>query len=1063
MKTPYRLKFTILIAVLGSPAAFSRAAWTALDDFSGSTPVVNYMAYDSDTVSNRDVVYGLTGGALKPINTIIRAGYAGGFWWTGGEVLRPGDSVKVNICVGAQNVCAGFRFSKSPFGKALSASDATSGGSGTIAHGEETVYADTCWVNVYQRTGQTQFQLNAGTGGTGQGNAVEDGTWLAAGTQPTTNDFFTLVVTRGTGGNQSVLTWGFEGGYFAGNSGVVPVPAITAGESLYFAMNLNGSSANGRFDNLAFQREPCSFFFALTAKRPVWSVTNCTHRLILQVPASSMMDARPLDERPAIVEIDFTNELSKAGFAKKKPDISTLQLIEFDPGRGAPVPFVKNAIQQTSADRPVRWYDEAVPFSFPDFAKDIHSTGGIFSYNALDRWGYFYETVGDWKKGRIGWVHTHRRDRPTWYAAYFNLMDEDGVPPSPEPRGMIGDGINRTEETGDTSTGQLKTTITLDDWNGDGLEDIITGCARGQIAWWPNFGTEDEPEFVYSRMLFMENGKPLDVGMQGVPAIADWDGDGKKDLIISSLYKGHLNFFKNVGSNTNRVFSYFGFLKADGADIESPSEPNPETLSAEGVQSILQDYYSVPVAVDWDNDGDLDLLTGGYVTGQINFYKNIGADTNGIPVLTSAGPIVLSNGLPLDVGWSASPAAADINNDGKLDLVSGLWSKAGLGGVIYQPGEGFLRYFEGVGTSSSNTPLLELKPLPRTGSFPALSLGSPVFGDFNNDHVLDLVVAAGMDIYLITNTGTASAPNFDAAHMKKILVKNGSASLSLQGQFQDLNGDGHPDMVDGTAYRMNTGAGYPFRFSARQSYLPAGTVIDHPVAQGDGWRFYLMADPDVNGTNDVLFGDFWGQIWFHRSLGASGFDTNGVLVVDTNGAPVHVPASLTPSNEWDFTTMQGSRIMFACADFSGDSRKDIITRDTDGNITLFEQTGSTNPLVIVMKSGVVISGNRGRGFVYDVDWNGDGWRDVYLPGSGTSDIILLNTGVSTNWTVEIFNRPGIPVVGTDTSAQPVDLNEDGDIDILVTSGYRFTSLFEKSFLEQGYAQGRIITLEQRSP
>jgi hypothetical protein len=524
-----------------------------------------------------------------------------------------------------------------------------------------------------------------------------------------------------------------------------------------------------------------------------------------------------------------------------------------------------------------------------------------------------------------------------------------------------------------------------------------------------------------------------------------------------------LNFFKNTGSNTNRVFSYYGFLKTNETGIiESPWEPNPETCSTSGVQSITQDYYSQPIAVDWDQDGDLDLLAGGYVTGQIMWYKNTGISTSGLPVLTNAGFITLSNGSPLDVGWCASPTVADLNGDGKLDLISGLMAKPGLDGTIYQPGEVFLRYFEGVGSSATN-PKLELKTLPKGGTFPSVSLATPVLWDFDADSDLDLIVSAGMNIYFITNTGTSTSPNFAAGNTSLLVVQNGSTPLPLRGQFQDLNNDGHPDIVDGTTYDTNTGEGYPFRFAATQSFLPSGTVIDHPVEQGDGWQFHFVTDLDNDSKRDILFGDFWGQVWFHKCTSDVNniltVDTNGVRIVDTNGVPIHVPGWLNSTSTWDFATMQGSRIMFTCDNFVGSSLKDIITRDTDGKVTLFEQVTSTNPGIIKVKSGVEICDVAARGTVYNTDWDGDGRMDVYLPGSENYDTILLNG--TNGWNDMLFTRPGIPVAGAAISAQPVDMNNDGDDDILVTNGEGYTSLMEKTFLGHGYAQGQILAVEQK--
>ncbi|MDZ7264024.1 MAG: VCBS repeat-containing protein [candidate division KSB1 bacterium] len=52
-----------------------------------------------------------------------------------------------------------------------------------------------------------------------------------------------------------------------------------------------------------------------------------------------------------------------------------------------------------------------------------------------------------------------------------------------------------------------------------------------------------------------------------VPCVVDWNGDGKKDLLVGCFYYGNVYLFLNSGSDSAPVFTTGTKLKADGLDL----------------------------------------------------------------------------------------------------------------------------------------------------------------------------------------------------------------------------------------------------------------------------------------------------------------------------------------------------------------------------------------------------------------------------------------------------------------------------------------------------------------
>jgi hypothetical protein len=142
-----------------------------------------------------------------------------------------------------------------------------------------------------------------------------------------------------------------------------------------------------------------------------------------------------------------------------------------------------------------------------------------------------------------------------------------------------------------------------------------------------------------------------------------------------------------------RELTYRGLVLLNGQPLELPVTP-----LTRGEAAIFKlDYYPVLEFVDWDADGDHDLLAGGYITGCVFLFETVTHAAGAAPELVARGPLE-TDGHVLNVGhWCASPCAADIDADGDLDLLSGQTP-------LHEPGmQAGIRLFENVGMQGAPT------------------------------------------------------------------------------------------------------------------------------------------------------------------------------------------------------------------------------------------------------------------------------------------------------------------------------------------------------------------------
>lgn len=178
------------------------------------------------------------------------------------------------------------------------------------------------------------------------------------------------------------------------------------------------------------------------------------------------------------------------------------------------------------------------------------------------------------------------------------------------------------------------------DLDADGDLDMMSGESNGGFRYFENIGSATSPVYGPVRT------NPFSlIALSNSPHIefADLDGDGDLDL-MSGEYYGDFFYFENIGTSPSPVFGAV--------------QVNPFSLTSPG-------YNSSPTFVDLDNDGDLDLLSG-EVTGSFYYYQNIGSASS--PNFASS----ISNPFSLtDIGSRSVPVFIDLDADGDMDLMSG--------------------------------------------------------------------------------------------------------------------------------------------------------------------------------------------------------------------------------------------------------------------------------------------------------------------------------------------------------------------------------------------------------
>lgn len=185
------------------------------------------------------------------------------------------------------------------------------------------------------------------------------------------------------------------------------------------------------------------------------------------------------------------------------------------------------------------------------------------------------------------------------------------------------------------------------DWNSDGKKDLLVADGRAWLWLFVNTGNDASPEFGAGQRIYCGS-SPIDCGDRGSVLVADWDNDGKKDVLFGD--EGGYYWYENTGTDSSPAFTTKRNITFNG-------------------QTVTYNRPNMGSYLDWDGDGKKDFI-GAEFENSIRLYTNTGmGGTNVVPQFADKeGQAIV---VPYSIMTCSGADAKDFNGDGDVDIATG--------------------------------------------------------------------------------------------------------------------------------------------------------------------------------------------------------------------------------------------------------------------------------------------------------------------------------------------------------------------------------------------------------